>query len=53
MEKLTKLERLEFSNNEITSLEPCLGFLVNIQTLKAKNNQINSLPCGIGNLTNL
>jgi Leucine-rich repeat (LRR) protein len=47
------LQRLEFPNNQLSSLPPEIGNLVNLRDLDLSHNNLSSLPPEIGNLSSL
>jgi Leucine-rich repeat (LRR) protein len=47
------LEKLVVFKNQLTSLPPEIGELVNLEKLYVSSNQLTSLPSDIGKLVNL
>ena len=48
-----RLRRLDLSHNQLNTLSPTIGNLINLQELNLNYNKLTALPSEIGNLTSL
>ena len=53
MARLTQLQTLNLSGNQLTALPESLGQLTQLQTLNLSGNQLTALPESLGQLTQL